>query len=156
MADDHYNQRIMVNAIICADLHKTVKGMGLLLLVLSIIGLSTVSANELKSLRKYKLLIFASWKMQYLTLHLRCSQTILQLAIKFAINRVIIFVATKYIQFQRAWQKRMVYPLSNLRIVTFFTIYYHDYSDMYFGCPSRTRLTQAVYCHYFLFLCNSF
>ena len=73
MADDHYNQRIMVNAIICADLHKTVKRMGLLLLVLSIIGLSTVSANELKSLRKYKLLILASWKMQYLTLHLRCS-----------------------------------------------------------------------------------
>ena len=67
MADDHYNQRIMVNAIICADLHKTVKRMGLLLLVLSIIGLSTVSANELKSLRKYKLLILASWKMQYLT-----------------------------------------------------------------------------------------
>ena len=67
MADDHYNQRIMVNAIICADLHKTVKRMGLLLLVLSIIGLSTVSANELKSLRKYKLLILVSWKMQYLT-----------------------------------------------------------------------------------------
>ena len=67
MADNHYNQRIMVNAIICADLHKTVKRMGLLLLVLSIIGLSTVSANELKSLRKYKLLILASWKMQYLT-----------------------------------------------------------------------------------------
>ena len=41
--------------------------MGLLLLILSIIGLSTVSANELKSLRKYKLLILASWKMQYLT-----------------------------------------------------------------------------------------
>ena len=134
MADDHNNQRIMVNAIICADLHKTVKRMGLLLLVLSIIGLSTVSANELKSLRKYKLLILASWKMQYLTLHLRCSQTILQLAIKFAINRVIIFVATKYIQFLKTWQKKNGIPYIELPWVFGYVLWMSFKDKVNMGC----------------------
>ena len=55
------------------------------------------------------------------------------------------------------WAKKNGIPyIEFTNNVTFFTIYYHDYSDMYFGCPSRTRLTWAAYCHYFLSLCNSF
>ena len=145
MADDHYNQRIMVNAIICADLHKTVKRMGLLLLVLSIIGLSTVSANELKSLRKYKLLILVSWKMQYLT-NIAFTMFIDNIAIG---NKVCnksghYFCSYQINTIKKTWQKRMGCPISNYPIsgnITFFTFYYNGYSDMYFGCPSRTRLT---------------
>ena len=144
MADDHYNQRIMVNAIICADLHKTVKRMGLLLLVLSVIGLSTVSANELKSLRKYKLLILASWKMQYLT-NIAFTMFIDNIAIgnkvcnksghyfcSYQINTISKNLAKK------EWDALYRIISGN---ITFFTFYYNGYSDMYFGCPSRTRLT---------------
>lgn len=145
MADDHFNQRIMVNAIICADLHKTVKRMGLLLLVLSIIGLSTVSANELKSLRKYKLLILASWKMQYLT-NIAFTMFIDNIAIG---NKVCnksghYFCSYHMNTIQKKLGEKMGCPISNYPIrgnIIFCTFYYHGYSDMYFGCPSRTRLT---------------